>query len=319
MRDRLEILRDLLSEDGSIWITIDDHEAHYLKVLCDEIFGRDNFVCDVAWEKRYSPPPKAKGIGYVHDHVLVFRKSDKFERKLLPKTQAQVNRYKNLDEDPRGPWKPEDYTCRHTAAQRPNLYYAITQPKTGEEIWPDTNRVWAMSEKVHEKNEREGRIWWGLEGDSRNPKKKKFLHETMEGIVPASIWKHTLAGHNQQGKRELLALYGEGVFPTPKPEKLIRTVLQIATEPGDLVLDCFAGSGTTGAVAHKMERRWIMVEVLDHVVHIAPRLKRVIDGEDPGGVTEEEGWEGGGGFRFLRARVKKQISFSVLNYFQKSS
>lgn len=311
MRDRLEVLREFLSVEGSIWITIDDHEAHYLKVLCDEIFGRGNFVCDIAWEKRYSPPPKAKELGYVHDHILVYRKTDQFRRNLLPKADSQVGRYKNLDEDPRGPWKQEDYTCRHTAEQRPNLYYPITQPNTGEEIWPDKNRVWAMSPEVHKKNEGDKRIWWGRGGDSRTPYRKKFLSEIKQGMIPTSLWKHTLAGHNQEGKRELLALYGEDIFPTPKPERLIRTVLQIASNPGDFVLDCFAGSGTTGAVAHKMGRKWIMVEISDHIYRVSSRLRKVVEGKDPGGVTEIEKWEGGGGFSFMEA----QTTFSILSNF----
>lgn len=161
MRDRLEIIKRLLSDEGSLWITIDDNEAHYLKVICDEIFGRNNFLCDIAWEKRYSPPPDTKDFGYVHDHILVYRKSLSFRRNLLPLTEDQSGRYKNPDNDPRGPWKAMDYTCRYSADERPNLFYPIRQPNTGEEIFPKRTRVWAMSREVHEKNEREGRIWWG--------------------------------------------------------------------------------------------------------------------------------------------------------------
>jgi adenine-specific DNA-methyltransferase len=301
MRDRLEIIRRLLSDDGSLWITIDDNECHYLKVLCDELFGRQNFVCDIAWEKRYSPPPDTKDFGYVHDHILVYKKSNQFSRKLLPLTEDQSGRYKNPDNDPRGAWKAMDYTCRYTADERPNLYYPIVQPNTGEEIWPKKTRVWAMSREVHTKNEREGRIWWGTKGKNSVPALKNFISEINQGMMPMSLWKHTLAGHNQDAAKEMLAIFGNGVFSTPKPERLIQTVLHIATNEGDWVLDSFAGSGTTGAVAHKMGRKWIMVELGDHChTHIIPRLQKVIDGTDQGGISKAVDWAGGGGFRYYK-------------------
>ncbi|ROH86941.1 site-specific DNA-methyltransferase [Pseudomethylobacillus aquaticus] len=301
MRDRLEIIRRLMSDEASLWITIDDNEAHYLKVICDEVFGRSNFLCDIAWEKRYSPPPDTKDFGYVHDHILVYRKSASFRRNLFPLTEDQSGRYKNPDNDPRGPWKAMDYTCRYSVDERPNLYYPIRQPNTGEEVLPKRTRVWAMSREVHEKNAREGRIWWGTKGKNSVPALKNFFSEINQGMMPMSLWKHTLAGHNQDAAKEMLALYGHEVFSTPKPERLLQTVLHVATQPGDLVLDSFAGSGTTGAVAHKMGRRWIMVELGEHChTHIIPRLKKVIDGEDKGGITESVSWQGGGGFRYYK-------------------
>ena len=301
MRDRLEVIRRLLSDDGSLWITIDDNEAHYLKVICDEVMGRANFLCDIAWEKRYSPPPDTKDFGYVHDHILVYRKTAAFRRNLLPLTEDQSGRYKNPDNDPRGPWKAMDYTCRYNADERPNLFYPIQQPNTGEEIWPKRTRVWAMSREVHEKNEREARIWWGTKGTNGVPALKNFFSEINQGMMPMTIWKHTLAGHNQDAAKEMLGLYGNDIFSTPKPERLLQTVLHIATSPNDLVLDSFAGSGTTGAVAHKMGRRWIMVELGEHChTHIIPRLQKVINGEDQGGISKAVGWQGGGGFRYYK-------------------
>jgi len=318
MQDRLELLRRLLADDGSLWITIDDNECHYLKILCDEVWGRSNFLCDIAWEKRYSPPPDTKDFGYVHDHILVYRKSPMFSRNLLPLTEDQSGRYKNPDNDPRGPWKAMDYTCRYAADERPNLYYAIHQPNTGNEIWPKQTRVWAMSREVHEKNERENRIWWGKRGTNSVPALKNFFSGISQGMMPMSLWKHTLAGHNQEAMKEMLALFGDDVFSTPKPERLIYTAFQISTQPGDLVLDSFAGSGTTGAVAHKMGRRWIMVELGEHChTHIIPRLKKVIDGEDPGGITKDVKWKGGGGFRYYRLGpsliVEDEWGNSVIN------
>jgi len=301
MRDRLAALRNLLAEDGSIWINLDDNEAHYCKVMCDEVFGRANFLCDIAWEKRYSPPPDTKDFGYIHDHILCYRKSPAFKRNLLPLTDDQEGRYKNPDNDPRGPWKAMDYTCRYKAEERPNLYYAIRQPNTGEEIWPKKTRVWAMSKEVHLQNEIEKRIWWGASGKNSVPALKNFLSEINQGMMPMSLWKHTLAGHNQDAKKESMALFPNNSFSTPKPEKLLEVVLHIGTNPGDWVLDSFAGSGTTGAVAHKMGRRWIMAELEETChTHIIPRLQQVVDGTDAGGITEAVGWKGGGGFRYYK-------------------
>lgn len=297
---RLELLRELLTEDGSIWISIDDHEGHYLKVILDEVFGRQNFVCDIAWEKRYAPPPDTKGLGYVHDHILCYRKGDSFQRNMLPMTKDQTGRYKNPDNDPRGPWKSENYTCRYSADERPNLYYPITNPFTGEEIWPSKTRVWAMSKEVTKKNIQEKRIWWGKEGKNSKPALKNFLSKINKGMMPMSLWKHTLAGHTQDAMKEMLALFGDEPFGTPKPEKLIHTVLTIATEENDIVLDSFLGSGTTTAAAHKMGRRYIGIEMGEHAeTHCQPRLKKVVDGEQ-GGISKSVQWQGGGGFHFYQ-------------------
>lgn len=298
MYPRLVLLRELLAEEGSIWVTIDDNEAHYLKVMMDEVFGRANFMCSIAWEKRYSPPPDTKDFGYVHDLILVYRKTSSFKRNLLPPTDDQTGRYKNPDNDFRGPWKAMDYSCRFTADERPNLFYPIRQPNTGEEIWPKRTRVWAMSKEVHLRHEAEGRIWWGAKGTNSVPALKNFLSDVAQGMMPMSIWKHALAGHNQDGKKEALAMFGDAPFSTPKPERLLSVVLQVASQEGDLVLDSFLGSGTTAAVAHKMGRRYIGIEMGEHAkTHCIPRLQKVIDGEQ-GGISEAVGWNGGGGFRF---------------------
>ena len=321
MWPRLELLRELLADNGSIWVNIDDNEGHYLRVIMDEIFGRKNFLCDIAWEKRYSPPPDTSDFGYVHDHILVYRKSKEFRRNLLPLTEDQSGRYKNPDGDPRGPWKAADYTCRYTADERPNLYYPIRQPITGMNIWPKRTRVWAMSQEIHERNEHEQRIWWGTKGTNSVPALKNFFSEINQGMMPMSVWKHSLAGHTQEAMKEMLALFGDDVFPTPKPERLIRTILSIATDRDDLVLDSFLGSGTTAAVAHKMDRRYIGIEMGEHAVtHCVPRLNKVIAGEQ-GGVSKSVGWEGGDGFRFYRlgpqvfdenGRIQRDIRFPVM-------
>ena len=298
MRDRLELLRKLLSEDGSIWVTLDDNEAHYFKVLADEVFGRKNFIANVIWEKRFAPNSTAVHLSDSHDHVLVFAKSvDTWRRNLLPRTAEHDKNYKNPDNDPRGPWTSGDISAR-------NFYGAGTYPIVtpfGRVIpGPPKGMYWRYSKAKFAEMDRDGRIWWGKDGDNQ-PRVKRFLTDVMDGIVPQTIWRHDEVGNTQEAKKEVMAVVPEAadVFQTPKPERLIKRILEIASNPGDLVLDSFAGSGTTGAVAHKMGRRWIMVELGEHChTHIIPRLQKVIDGKDPGGVTEATGWQGGGGFRY---------------------
>jgi adenine-specific DNA-methyltransferase len=309
MRDRLEIIRRLLAEDGSLWITIDDHEAHYLKVLCDEIFGRRNFVANVVWQKKASPQANAVWLSDSHDHLLVFSKSkDKWRPNLLQRSEEAVSRYKNPDNDPRGPWTSGDCTISLTGGQRgaqyartgfsTNLYEIVTP--LGRKVTPPAGTCWRFSTERFSELVSQDRIWFGAEGGNV-PRYKRFLSDVQDGVVPVTWWTREQVGDNQEAKREVMAFNSENVFATPKPEKLIRQVLDIATKPGDLVLDSFAGSGTTGAVAHKMGRRWIMVELGEHChTHIIPRLRQVVDGSDKGGVTEAAGWTGGGGFRYFR-------------------
>jgi adenine-specific DNA-methyltransferase len=299
MRDRLEILRNLLSEDGSIWITIDDNEAHYLKVICDEIFGRINFVRHVTWQKKYSVSNNFRGIASITDHILVYRKSEKFSNRLLPRSDDAEARYSNPDNDIRGPWKAVDYLNQASVSQRPNLVYDITNPFTGE-IVKNKVKAWKYEKDTHQTHVDERRLWWGLTGENSVPALKLFLSEVRDGMTPHNWWPHNEVGHTDEAKKESINLFGaEAVFSTPKPERLLQRILSLSTVPGDLVLDSFAGSGTTGAVAHKMGRRWIMVELQETChTHIVPRLKRVIDGDDLGGITKVTGWKGGGGFRY---------------------
>ena len=304
MRDRLEIIRRLLAEDGSLWITIDDNEAHYLKVLCDEVFGRANFVANVVWQKKYAVANDHKSIAPMHDHLLVYRKTERWQRNLIPRTDEKDRQYKYEDE--KGVFRPDNYTCSKSVEERPNLYYAIIQPNTGEEIWPSKTRVWSYSKDEHLRHVAEGFIYWGKDGLGKTPSFKRYKHLLRnQGIVPQTLWSHEYASHTDAARKEVRAVLGSlslvDDFITPKPEGLIQRVLEIATTPGDLVLDSFAGSGTTGAVAHKMGRRWIMIELGEHChTHIIPRLKKVIDGDDPGGVTAAVNWRGGGGFRYYR-------------------
>ncbi|MDP2818137.1 MAG: site-specific DNA-methyltransferase [Polaromonas sp.] len=295
MRDRLEIIRRLLSDDGSLWITIDDNEAHYLKVVCDEVFGRANFLTTVIWEKKYAPKADSKFLSSSHDFVLVCAKNmDRLQLNRLQKTEKQTSRYTNRDNDSRGPWKAGD-TLRNEV--RDYAVFPVKLP-SGREVFPSAGTSWRYTKEKFADLIADNRIWFGVDGDGR-PAIKRFISEVTETIPATTVWRYDDVGHNDEAKKESKALFGDGVFGTPKPERLMAKILELATNPGDLVLDSFAGSGTTGAVAHKMGRRWIMVELGEHChTHIVPRLQKVIDGQDPGGVTQATGWQGGGGFRY---------------------
>ncbi len=297
MRDRLELLKRLLSEDGSLWITIDDNEAHYLKVLCDEIFGRRNFVSNAIWQKKYSPQNDAKWLSDNHDHILIYAKNKEIWRpNLLPRTAEMDKRYKNPDNDPRGAWKPVDYSRK---AILDYTVYPIKLP-SGRVVNPPKNRSWLKRKEDFEKMIEKNLIWFGPKGDSV-PAVKRFLTDVKQGTTSMTIWQYEDVGHNQDAKREVMTFNDNSVFDTPKPEKLLHRILHMASNKGDLVLDSFAGSGTTGAVAHKMGRKWIMVELGEHCdTHIVPRLQKVIDGTDHGGISKSVKWKGGGGFRYYR-------------------
>jgi adenine-specific DNA-methyltransferase len=298
MRDRLTILEQLLSEEGSIWVHCDDNEQAYLKVMMDEVFGRGRFVATIVWEGRYSRSNDAS-LSLSHNFILVYaRNPDRWKRirNRLKRTVEQAGQYKNPDNDPRGPWRAIPWDAPNI---RPNLTYPITTP-TGKVRMPPDGRHWSRTEEQWLELVAQGLAYFGKSGDGA-PSFKRFIDEAAE-IVPNTWWPHEEAGHTDEAKKEAHVLLGKNnPFATPKPERLLHRIINIATNPGDLVLDSFAGSGTTGAVAHKMGRRWIMVELGEHChTHIIPRLKKVIDGEDPGGVTAATGWQGGGGFRYYR-------------------
>jgi adenine-specific DNA-methyltransferase len=298
MRDRLEIIRRLLSEDGSLWITIDDNEAHYLKVLCDEVFGRANFVANVVWQSKDTPGNNASALAETHNHILVFRRNTSFRPNLLLRSEKQIANYSNPDEDTRGDWLAAPLT---RVEHRDRDYYALQNP-VGKDIFPPKGSSWRRPPDKMKWLAADNRIWWGKNGDTEFPMEKKFLSEAKEGVTNQTWWPYEFAGSTRNASAEMKGLFeGTKAFETPKPEKLLNRILHIATNPGDLVLDSFAGSGTAGAVAHKMGRRWIMVELGEHCHnYIIPRLKKVIDGEDPGGITKLANWKGGGGFRYYR-------------------
>lgn len=297
MRERLEILWRLLREDGSLWISIDDREMPYLRVLLDEVCGRNSFLVSNVWQKRYSRENRG-AIGDAHEYVLVYAKNlpdFKVSRNKLPLGDKQRKVYNNKNNDPNGLWRAVSLSAQ---GYRPNQMYEIVSPITGKRHVPPAGSCWKVIESKYAELLKSGLIYFGKSGDAV-PSRIQYLKD-IEGMVPWTWWPHEDAGHTDEAKKEMQALYGaKEAFDTPKPERLVRQIIHIASNPGDIVLDSFAGSGTTGAVAHKMGRRWIMVELGDHChTHIIPRLQQVIDGTDAGGVTKQVEWKGGGGFRY---------------------
>lgn len=307
MRPRLEILRNLLSEDGTIWISIDDDEQAYLRILCDEVFGRSNYIETIVWQRAYSPVNLKKTISRSHDYVLVYAKhlTKDYSLNKLPRSVEANERYKNPDNDPRGVWKSTDSTAQAGHGTK-SQFYVLSAPNGKQHHLP-SGRCWVYTEDVMNRMIADNRIWFGPDGNNV-PAIKRFLTEVRDGIVPQTLWLYTEVGHTQEAKKEIKALDFNTIFDTPKPERLLLRILQIATNPGDLVLDSFLGSGTTAAVAHKMGRRWIGVELGNHAyTHCAVRMKKVIEGEQ-GGISKSQNWQGGGGFRFY------ELAPSLLNH-----
>ena len=302
VRDRLEILRKLLTEDGSLWVSIDDVEYAYLRVLLDEVFGRPNFATTIIWEKRKTRENR-RVFSFKHDYVVVCAKNRRvFEgaRNALPMSESVRARYRNPDNDPRGAWQSISALAQagHGTASQ---FYTLTAPNGKKHELPEGN-CWRYTQQRMTEAISDSRIWFGKTGNNV-PRIKKYLSESGDsGLTPETIWYGDEVGTTDTAKKHSLQLFEGGtVFDTPKSEELLQRILQIATNSNDLVLDSFAGSGTTGAVAHKMGRRWIMVELGQHChTHIIARLQKVINGEDPGGITKAVNWKGGGGFRYYR-------------------
>lgn len=298
MVPRLQILRNLLSYDGSIWISIDDTECAYLRVLCDEVFGRSNFVCTIIWEKRKSRENR-RAFSFKHDYLIVYAKSkSQFEsvRNLVPMTSEALRRYRNPDNDPRGDWQSVAITAQAGHAT-PAQFYQITTP-SGRVIDPSPGNCWRFTKQRLNELIDDNRIYFGVNGDNV-PRQKKFLSENENpGLTPETIWYADEVGTTDTAKRHSNAIFPGNGFDNPKPEELIKRVIEIASDSGDLILDSFLGSGTTSAVAQKMGRGYIGIELGDHCyTHCLPRLKAVVDGEQ-GGISQSVEWKGGGGFKF---------------------
>jgi adenine-specific DNA-methyltransferase len=313
MQKRLQLLHTLLSDDGSIWISIDDDEGHYLKVLCDEIFGRQNFVSTVIWEKKFSPQNDAKWLSDCHDFILVYAKSkENWRPNLLPRTDEMNSRYKNPDNDPRGPWTSGD--CLRKDVQASGLY-EITTP-SGRICTPPSGRSWRFSKDTFEKLIAENRIYFGPDGNNV-PRVKRFLSDVKQGITAMTIWKCDEVGHNQEATQEVRAFNNTDPFETPKPERLLQKILTLASNEGDFVLDSFLGSGTTAAVSQKMKRKWIGVELMDTAyTHCKKRLDLVIEGKDNGGITKSVNWNGGGGYKFYELAEPLLVKNPIIPVFE---
>ena len=304
MKNRLEVAWDLLAEDGTIWISIDDSESHYLKVLADSVFGRENFLNEVIWQRAYAPVNLKKTFSRSHDAILVYAKNNSSEKELnkLPRDEVASNRYKNPDNDPRGVWQSDNLSVG--PAVESNIYEIITP--SGRSVYPPEGRSWLFNKTRFREFLDDNRIWFGQDGNNV-PRIKRFLSEVKDGVVAQTLWTYQEVGHNQDAKKEIKNLFeGQAVFGTPKPEKLIQRIIQLGSDEGDLVLDFFMGSATTQAVAHKMNRQYIGIEQMDYIETVAvERLKKVIDGEQ-GGISKDVDWQGGGSFVYAELKNDAQ-------------
>ena len=323
MLPRLQLLRELLREDGSIWVTIDDNEGHYLKVLMDEVFGRGNFVANVVWQKKYTVANDAKWLSDNHDHVLAYAKNKEIWRPLrLPRTEDMNDRYRNPDGHHKGPWKATPLYAKRTGSEKEQAFVFIF--KNGVEWSPPRGSSPRFPSAALRSMDANNEIWFGGDGKAI-PSRKTFLSDiAVDGPPATTIWMHGDAGHNHEAREEVKGLDSDNPFATPKPERLLQRIVHIATNPNDLILDSFLGSGTTAAVAHKMGRRWIGIEMGEHAAtHCLPRLQKVMDGEQ-GGISKAVNWQGGGGFRFMRlgetvfddaGRINPAVRFATLAAF----
>ena len=329
MYPRLALLREFLREDGAIFISIDDTELSALRMMLDGMFGAQNFVATLVWQKRYSPSNDHKTICPIHDYVLVYQKSQAWCRNLLPRTAENDEQYKYSDE--KGVFRASDYTCNKTAEERPNLYYPIVHPKTGVEVWPKKTRVWSFSPEAHAENTKNDMVFWGKDGKAKVPSFKRYrdLLRGGGGTVPGTWWTHEFAGHNDYARKELRILELKDDFSTPKPTLLVERILHISTGPGDIILDSFAGSGTTGHAVLKMNaanleespRRFIMVEMETEIAKsiTAERVRRVAAGYTN---AKNEAVPGlGGGFRYCElgeelfdelGQIRESVTFGEL-------
>lgn len=324
MHPRLVLLREFLSEEGSLWVSIDDNEGHYLKVLMDEIFGRKNFIATFVWERDKGGRGDAD-VSVSHDYILAYALNKDVWvkiRNLIDRTTVQLGRFKNPDDDPRGPWRQGDDGTAKSGTDKQR--FPITLP-SGRVVVPKVGRFWAFSKQTFDEAVTEGRAYFGKDGD-RLPIIKRYLSEVREGVAPRTWWPAEEAGTNQSAKRDHLRklLPDLDPFATPKPEELLSRIIHISSNEGDVVFDSFLGSGTSAAVAHKMGRRYIGIEMGNHAVtHCLPRLEKVIAGEQ-GGISEVVSWKGGGGFQFLKlgepvfdesGTINPKVRFGTLAHF----
>lgn len=266
MYPRLKLARNLLKDDGVIFISIDDNEVANLRKLCDEIFGEDCFVSQIEWQKRYTRSNNTDGFTTVLEHILVYSKQIDFLPNLLPRSAEADDRYKNPDNDLRGPWKAMPFFSQATPAQRPNLCYEITHPKTGEKLVP-LEKAWRSSESVYEQYVKDNLVWWGKELDSKYPSIKRFLSEAREGMTPINFFDYQTAGNTDDANKDIKDLFNIKIFDTPKPIKLLKLIMQIGSNQDSLILDFFSGSATTAHSVMKLNsedfgnRKYIIIQL----------------------------------------------------------
>ena len=335
MYPRMLLLKQFLREDGAIFVSIDDNELATLRLLMDEVFGVQNFVATVLWQKKYAVANDHKTIAPMHDFVLVYQRSPQWRRNLLPRGNEKDTQYKFEDE--KGIFRNSDYTCNKTAEERPNLYYAVINPNTGEELWPKRTKVWAYSQEEYARHIEEDLIYWGKDGKGKVPAYKRYKHalRNADGVVPQTLWLHDFAGHTDGSRKELREVLHDvpsvSDFATPKPTLLIQRILQIGTDTDSLILDSFAGSGTTGHAVLKQNaedggnRRFILVEIDENIARnvTAERVKRVAKGYTHAKGQAVPGL--GGGFQFYRlsadplfdadGQIRRDVSFAQLAEF----
>ncbi len=311
MLPRLRLLRDLLAQDGVIFVSIDDNEIHHLRMLMDEVFGEENFVATVIWQKIFAPKNSAQFFSEDHDYIVVYAKNvEIWKPNLLPRTDEMDRRYQNVENDPRGPWTSSDLTARNYYSEG---QYEVTSPN-GKKFRPTMGTYWRVSYKNFVDLDRDNRIWWGSSGENM-PRLKRFLSDVKQGIVPQTLWAYNEVGHTQDAKRELLSIMdfesSDDVFITPKPSSLIKRILQIASDPDSIVLDSFAGSGTTAHAVLALNaedggnRRFILVEQEDYADTLtAERVRRVITGVPR---AKDEGLQNGLGSSFSFFRLGEAI------------
>lgn len=294
MWPRLKLLYELLAEDGAIFVTIDDNEEHQLRLAMDEVFDAQNFVSVIAWHKRVSPANDAQFFSSDYDSILVYAKdATKWRPNRVEKPDDAKSFLGNPDGDPRGPWNSGTYTCNKTADERPNLYYPLINPHTGVEVWPKRTAVWRFSKERHKTNEEQGRVYWGVLGTATMPRYKQFPKGG--GSVPRNIWFPKDVGSTQEATTELNRILPDNDFPSPKPVRLIERILELSTDSESIVIDSFAGSGTTAHAVLALNkkdggnRRFILAETEDYADRLtAERIRRVIEGYKCEGTQREE-------------------------------
>jgi adenine-specific DNA-methyltransferase len=307
-RRHAEHIRSLLTADGSLWMHLDDREMHYAKVMLDEVFGRKNYVGTIVWQKSVSRENRTD-LSTIHEYILVYAKNKQVwsrSRNKLAATDEQLARYKNPDNDPRGPWTSGDMTAKAGPGRRAAQFYDLKLP-SGRVVQPAQGMSWRFTRDRLEELIADGRVSFGTSGNSV-PRLKRFLSDTQGGLVPTTWWPAEEVGTTDTAKKELRRLFPEMIpFETPKPERLAKRIIEISTDVGDTVLDCYGGSGTSAAVAHKLGRRWITAEREARTFHevLIPRLEAVVAGEN-GGVSRETKWLGGGSFEIRGDKSRAQ-------------